>query len=271
MKDVKEESQERAFEIADSVEQGIARETVTEFVRPLRRSSALWRFHVIRSEDKLEYRLFADDGDFLMYAKASLEAQRIDMYLYNPTQRGKRLFDASRPAFTLSHNKDKTEWRLVQERCELCQFAPKHLSCSCVGKQQVACISHTRKPIGDGIFNCMDIKVPGLHADSTPLAWCPLAGHGDLAASSPETGPETQSLTTTQPTWNDEIESLVLNFKGRSILSSAKNFQLTLRQKPDHVVCQYGKIGPNTFSLDFKYPLSVVQAFGTSLSTLFWT
>ena len=58
---------------------------------------------------------------------------------------------------------------------------------------------------------------------------------------------------------------------------------------------RYGKIGPQTFSLDFKcaraaqsiyspssmcflqivllvrYPLSVIQAFGTSLTTLFWT
>ncbi|CAE7629384.1 unnamed protein product [Symbiodinium sp. CCMP2456] len=43
---------ERAFDIADSLENGLAREIVTEFMHPLRRASKLWKFHVIRSEVK---------------------------------------------------------------------------------------------------------------------------------------------------------------------------------------------------------------------------
>jgi hypothetical protein len=261
---------ERAFDIADSVEKGLAREIVTEFMHPLRRSSKLWRFHVVRSEDKLQYRLFSDDGDFLMYARAHLEARKVEFFLYNPTEKDEKLYDPTRPAFTMSFNKDKTEWRIVQERCEHCQFSPKHLSCSCHGKQQVAFIKHTRRPIGDGIFNCMELNVPGLYSDGSRVIWCPLLGRGDLAGP-PEDSYEAQRLVTKKPTWNDEVESLVLDFKGRNILSSAKNFQLALSQKPEHVICQYGKIGPMTFSLDFKYPLSVIQAFGVSLTTLFWT
>jgi len=261
---------ERAFEIADSVEKGLAREIVTEFMHPLRRSSKLWRFHVVRSEDKLQYRLFSDDGDFLMYARAHLEARKVEFFLYNPSEKDEKLYDPTRPAFTMSFSKDKTEWRIVQERCEHCQFSPKHLSCSCHGKQQVAFIRHTRRPVGDGIFNCMELNVPGLYSDGSRVIWCPLLGRGDLAGP-PEDSYEAQRLITKKPTWNDEVESLVLDFKGRNILSSAKNFQLALSQKPEHVICQYGKIGPMTFSLDFKYPLSVIQAFGVSLTTLFWT
>eukprot|EP00913_Durusdinium_trenchii_P009182 g8631.t1 len=37
---------ERAFDIADSLENGLAREIVTEFMHPLRRASKLWKFHV---------------------------------------------------------------------------------------------------------------------------------------------------------------------------------------------------------------------------------
>jgi hypothetical protein len=260
---------ERGFEIADSVEKGFAREIVAEFMHPLRRSSKLWRFHVVRSEDKLQYRLFSDDGEFLMYARASLEALKVEFFLYNPSDRGPRLFDASRPAFTMTFNKEKTEWRIVQERCEFCQFSPKHLTCACHGKQQVAFIRHSRTPIGEGIFNCMEVHVPGIYSDGSRVVWCPLQGRGDLAA--PPEGHEVQELVTKQPSWNEEVESLVLDFKGRHILSSAKNFQLALSQKPNHIICQYGKIGPTTFSLDFKYPFSVIQAFGTSLTTLFWT
>jgi hypothetical protein len=262
--------QERAFEIADSVEKGLAREIVTEFMHPLRRSSRLWRFHVVRSEDKLQYRLFSDDGDFLMYARASLEARKVEFFLYNPSEQDEKLYDPDRPAFTMTFNKDKTEWRLVQERCEHCQFSPKHLSCACQGKQQVAFIRHTRKPVGDGIFNGMEVHVPGLYSDGSRVIWCPLLGRGDLAGPLDDSY-EAQQLITKKPVWNDEVESLVLDFKGRHILSSAKNFQLSLSQKPEHIICQYGKIGPMTFSLDFRYPLSVIQAFGVSLTTLFWT
>jgi hypothetical protein len=262
---------ERGFDIADSVEKGFAREIVAEFMHPLRRSSKLWRFHVVRSEDKLQYRLFSDDGEFLMYARALLEAQKVEFFLYNPSDRGQRLFDPTRPAFTMNFNKEKTEWRIIQERCESCQFSPKHLTCACHGKQQVAFIRHTRKPIGEGIFNCMEVHVPGLYSDGSRVVWCPLLGRGDLGERAVDAGHEVQELVTKQPSWNDEVESLVLDFKGRHILSSAKNFQLALSQKPGHIICQYGKIGPSTFSLDFKYPLSVIQAFGTSLTTLFWT
>jgi len=261
---------ERAFDIADSLECGLAREIATEFMHPLRRSSKLWRFHVVRSEDKMQYRLFSDGGDFLMYARAHLEACRVDLFLYDPSEEG-RLYDPSRPAFTMSFSKDKSEWRLVQERCEHCRSLPQHLSCSSRGKQQVATIRHSREPIGDGIFNCMEVQIPSLYSDGSRVVWCPMLGRGDLAGPHDDDAGEVQTLFTKQPTWNDEVESLVLDFKGRNILSSAKNFQLSQPQKPGHVVCQYGKIGPTTFSLDFKYPLSVVQAFGMSLTTLFWT
>lgn len=261
---------ERAFDIADSLECGLAREIVTEFMHPLRRASKLWKFHLIRSEDKLQYRLFSDDGDFLMYAKADMDARQVSFFLYNPGEKNEKLFNAEKPPFTMSWSKDKNDWKIVQERCENCQFSPKHLNCSCHGKQQVAWIRHERKPVGDGIFNCMEVHVPGLYADGSRVVWCPLLGRGDLSAPVDDSY-EAQSLITKQPTWNDEVESLVLDFKGRHILSSAKNFQLALSQKPEHVLCQYGKIGPSTFSLDFKYPLSVIQAFGISLTTLFWT
>jgi len=142
---------ERAFDIADSLENGLAREIVTEFMHPLRRASKLWKFHVVRSEDKLQYRLYSDDGDFLMYAKTNVEARQVSFFLYNPSEKDDQLFNSEKPAFSMTWSKDKAEWRIVQERCENCQFAPKHLTCACHGKQQVAWIRHHRKPVGDGI------------------------------------------------------------------------------------------------------------------------
>lgn len=264
---------ERAFEIADTLEQGLAREIVTDFMHPLRRSSKLWRFHVVRSDDRLQYRLFSDEGDFLMFAQAFPDTRKVQFFLYNPSDKHREpssLFDPSRPAFTMNWNEARTDWRLVQEKCENCQFSPKHLSCACCGKQQVAFVKHSRTPIGDGIFNCMEAHVPGLYSDESRVIWCPKLGRGNLGIDPLYESYESQRLVTKKPVWNDEVESLVLDFKARSILSSAKNFQLSLGRKPEHVICQYGKIGTNTFSLDFRYPLSVIQAFATSLTTMFW-
>jgi hypothetical protein len=244
--------QDHWFDIADSVEKGLAREVVTEFTHPLRRSNKLWRFHVVRSDDKLQYRLFSDDGDFLMYARANPDAGRVEFFSYNPSEKERSLYDPARPAFLMTFNKEKTEWRITQQRCDSYHLAARHR-----GKQQVACARHGRTPVGDGIFNCMDVTIPGLNDDGSPAS-------GGACA-------DAQALVTKQPSWNEEVQSLVLDFKGRRVLPSAKNFQLALASQPDQVICQYGKIGPSTFSLDFKFPLSVIQAFGLSLSTLMWT
>lgn len=254
---------ERAYDIADALEGGLARETTSGFQHPLRRAKNLWKFKVVRSEDKLQYRLFSGNGDFLMYAKASLERRQILFFMYDPCDRqDKGLFDSSRPAFTMNFNEERTEWQLLEERCEHCHYAPNRFQCACRGKRQVACVRHSQEEVGDGLFNCMDIECPGLCADGRPAVSC-LAVGGHM--------PEVQTLTTKRPQWNDDIESLVLDFKGRKILSSSKNFQLALPGRPHSSVCQYGKIGPNSFGLDFKHPLSVVQAFGISLTTLLWT
>eukprot|EP00419_Tripos_fusus_P022371 CAMPEP_0172721132 /NCGR_PEP_ID=MMETSP1074-20121228/78388_1 /TAXON_ID=2916 /ORGANISM="Ceratium fusus, Strain PA161109" /LENGTH=358 /DNA_ID=CAMNT_0013546799 /DNA_START=32 /DNA_END=1105 /DNA_ORIENTATION=- len=268
--DDKKGDSERAFAIADSLELGLARETPTDFTMPLRRSRKLWRFRVIRSEDKLKARMVTDVGDFLMYAQAFLEARRIGFFLYDPGSDGQQLYDPAAPAFTLHYNETRTEWRLVQERCQNCMLAPPHLSCSSLGKQQLAVARHFRRQVGDGLSNCMEVVVPGIYANNTAVVWCPMLRRQDLGATHKEGDHSTQRLITKLPAWNEDVESLVLDFKGRNVVASAKNFQLALEQKPHHTLCQFGKIGNTTYGLDFKYPLSAAQAFGMAMSTLYW-
>mmetsp|Transcript_123556 Transcript_123556/g.357289 ORF Transcript_123556/g.357289 Transcript_123556/m.357289 type:complete len:360 (+) Transcript_123556:96-1175(+) len=260
----------RAFDIADSVEAGLARESTTDFTTPLRKSGKLWRFRVLRSEDRLQSRLVTESGEFLLFSQISMEARRVSFFPYDPAKREERdLYDPTCPAFTMTFSEDRTQWTLVQERCQNCQMLPQHFSCAGRGKQQLAFIQHYRRQVGDGISNVMEVKIPGIYTDGQAMIWCPNLGRGDLAQSSGH-GYETQRLITKMPVWNEEVESLVLDFKGRNIVSSAKNFQLALSQKPEHVLCQYGKLSNSNLALDFKFPISVVQAFGIALSTSFW-
>lgn len=59
-----------------------------------------------------------------------------------------------------------------------------------------------------------------------------------------------------------------LNFQGRVTVASVKNFQIIHRGEVDYVIMQFGKVGPNAFSLDVRYPMSCVQALGIVISRL---
>lgn len=233
---------ERAFDIAEAMEMGMARELVTDFVLPLRRSSRLWKFQVERGEDRRQYRLHGDDGAFLMYARVCVSSCRAEFFLYDPRQDAV-LFDPNRPAFTMTWNASNTEWLLRQELPDALPPARGGFS----GGQEVAFIRHTKQNIGSGVSWCMDVALPV------------------------EGGDGVLRLVTKLPEWSKDVDCLVLDFKGRRVQASAKNFQLAPAGKKDHVACQYGKLGPNTFSLDFRHPLTVAQAFGIALTTLLWT
>jgi len=70
------------------------------------------------------------------------------------------------------------------------------------------------------------------------------------------------------PWWNVELNAFVLNFGGRVKVASVKNFQLVERPDSDHVM-QFGRIeGRHSFTVDFEWPLSPVQAFGIAISSL---
>jgi len=253
------EDSDCAADVWDIMEKGMARELVTDFTQPLPQSERLWRFRVERSNDRMKYRLFCESGEFLMFAQVSSANRRVEFFLYDPedTDSGASLFDPGKPTFTMSGNVQCGEWCLTQERCDSCRLSPRHLQCNCQTRKEVAWVRHWHQDIGCGINHCMDIGLsvqPDIE-DSESAPW--------------EFWEHT--LQTRAPVWNDDVSSLVLDFKDRYILSSAKNFMLTLEESPDNVVCQYGKIGPNSFGLDFAYPLSVFQAFGISLTTLLWT
>mmetsp|Transcript_36201 Transcript_36201/g.109441 ORF Transcript_36201/g.109441 Transcript_36201/m.109441 type:complete len:279 (-) Transcript_36201:46-882(-) len=237
----------RDFDIADSMERGLAREIVADFMEPLPDATGLWKFVVERSDNRQEYRLYCDSGEFLMYAKLARDARRVDIHLYDPREKDSALYDADRPAFSIACNAAKTEWKLKQDRCDSCRHTGTWTTpcAQCRGCSELLRVKHSNLEVGDGINHCMDVSVP-------------------------EDGRE-KRFVTKMPVWNDKVECLVLDFKGRKILASAKNFQLAAEDdEGERVVCQYGKLSHNRFGLDFRYPLTVAQAFGISLSTLFW-
>jgi len=79
---------------------------------------------------------------------------------------------------------------------------------------------------------------------------------------------DVQILKNKQPKWNDQVGAYVLNFNGRVTRASVKNFQLcNMARDPDQVLMQFGRVGKDSFNMDFQYPLCALQAFGIALSS----
>ena len=87
-----------------------------------------------------------------------------------------------------------------------------------------------------------------------------------------------------EPKWDEVHGGHVLNFQGRVTESSVKNFQLVCNSvhtedggrsdqddnlvDPEEIVLQFGRVGKNRFTMDFKFPLSPLQAFGICIACL---
>ncbi|CAI2323916.1 unnamed protein product [Caenorhabditis sp. 36 PRJEB53466] len=69
------------------------------------------------------------------------------------------------------------------------------------------------------------------------------------------------------PQWNDETQSYVLNFHGRVTQASVKNFQIIHKDSAEYIVMQFGRTSDDSFTMDFRYPLSPIQAFGIAMTS----
>ncbi|XP_076939466.1 tubby-like F-box protein 5 [Bidens hawaiensis] len=101
----------------------------------------------------------------------------------------------------------------------------------------------------------------------------------DLNATPSSAGPvcfDSLMLKNKAPRWHEQLQCWCLNFKGRVTVASVKNFQLVASVDPTHnvsaaeqdkVILQFGKIGKDIFTMDYRYPLSAFQAFVICLSS----
>jgi hypothetical protein len=263
----------RAFELADAMEQGLAKELTTAFIKappPPSKQKPVETLLVRRSDDRGEHVLYSNDGEPLLIAKGPKGggADRIDIYV--PTGGDPPV--ALGPAFTLAADLycDDT-WVLTAERCECCEYLPpSKASCSCKqGRRQLAHIRHFRETIGGGSAMCMEVDLPALRQDGTPEVWCTRTG------TSNDESREIIFLESRRPRWNTKLSSLVMSFWGRCTCASAKNFQLQTMgakrsDKEQDVELLFGKTGVNSFVLDYRRPLGMVQAFAVALSTASW-
>ena len=69
------------------------------------------------------------------------------------------------------------------------------------------------------------------------------------------------------PKWNEQMQAYCLNFGGRVTKASVKNFQLVAADQQDRNILQFGKVGKDTFTMDYSWPINALQAFALCLTS----
>ncbi|XP_004516627.1 tubby-like F-box protein 8 [Cicer arietinum] len=104
----------------------------------------------------------------------------------------------------------------------------------------------------------------------------------DILATSNDDEPKDRPiiLKNKSPRWHEQLQCWCLNFRGRVTVASVKNFQLIASTQPpsaapapsthsdnDKIILQFGKVGKDMFTMDYRYPLSAFQAFAICLTS----
>ncbi|KAH7859795.1 hypothetical protein Vadar_005556 [Vaccinium darrowii] len=130
-------------------------------------------------------------------------------------------------------------------------------------------------------FNLLKSRGPRRMICSLKCPWSgetqPTKPQDDSETKSPESSPSGHTvLRNKAPRWHDHLQCWCLNFHGRVTVASVKNFQLvaTLDQSQpggkgdeETVLLQFGKVTDDTFTMDFRQPLSAFQAFAICLTS----
>ncbi|XP_053121736.1 tubby protein-like isoform X4 [Hemicordylus capensis] len=135
-------------------------------------------------------------------------------------------------------------------------------------RQELVAICYETNVLGFKGPRKMTVIIPGMNADNERICIRPKNEHETLLTR--YQNQNLQNLIILQnkmPAWNEESQSYVLNFHGRVTQASVKNFQIISEEDPEYIVLQFGRVAPDVFTMDYRFPLCALQAFAICLSS----
>jgi tubby and related proteins len=144
--------------------------------------------------------------------------------------------------------------------------------------QSFSSISFAKSSVADQSIRFSSTRYPGISMNSRRFGDMMLGdndGHKEMPL----------ILRNKTPRWHEHLQCWCLNFRGRVTVASVKNFQLVAATQPaagaptpsqaapapppehEKVILQFGKVGEDMFTMDYRYPLSTFQAFAICLSS----
>jgi len=145
---------------------------------------------------------------------------------------------------------------------------PKATNAPTTIRQELGIINYASNVLGSRGPRKMKVAVPKVLPDGRSIVFQPDHEEDSMLAKF-RAGyiQDMYLLINKPPKWNDQVGAYVLNFYGRVTMASVKNFQLVSPDDHDTVVLQFGRTGKDTFSMDYQWPLSPLQAFAICLSS----
>uniref|UniRef100_A0ACD5ZDM2 Uncharacterized protein n=1 Tax=Avena sativa TaxID=4498 RepID=A0ACD5ZDM2_AVESA len=157
---------------------------------------------------------------------------------------------------------------------------PRRMQCT-MHSIPATCIQEGGKaPTPTGIIHSLDEQAPTLSTTSKgkepSIEFSSTGLSADLSGPIPSSSEAPLLLKNKAPRWHEQLQCWCLNFRGRVTVASVKNFQLVASVDPslgvpaaeqEKVILQFGKIGKDIFTMDYRYPLSAFQAFAICLTS----
>ncbi|KAJ3116327.1 hypothetical protein HDU96_009887 [Phlyctochytrium bullatum] len=190
------------------------------------------------------------DDKFLLAARKRKKSKSVN-YLISTSQEDLTK-DSEHYAAKLRANFQRTNFILYDARHYNKNLKDKGLT-------ELACVTYSKTVLPRE----MEVAIPSLAVDES--------GNGltkDIMADIKSQNTETlMFLQNKPPRWNETTQSHCLNFGGRVTQPSIKNFQLILGKNDSYIVMQFGRCGPDYFTLDVCYPMTPMEAFAIALTT----
>lgn len=273
------------------LESGDARGQLLDVVSAPCEYARKWQRCIMVRSNKTEYRLFIEDTDLdAQHFVLSAVREEDGSFLISHYQDFPSLPKAARleqhHCAVLQCPKPKT-FKLFSSSCEGCDRVLGKYTCGACRpgmpahyRQLLATVVHEKQKIAKTASEAhwMKVELPALieSDDWNSLSrhvWCPRVASYDEQGRARVIGEEERMpMESALPVWNAARGSLSLKFaEGRVKKASAKNFSLMYGVGDDkRAVLQYGKCAKSTFVMDVRRPMSLVQAFGISLSVADW-
>ncbi|XP_061448155.1 tubby-related protein 2 isoform X2 [Rhineura floridana] len=135
-------------------------------------------------------------------------------------------------------------------------------------RQELVAVCYETNVLGFRGPRKMTVIIPAMNSENERICIQPKNEHETLLTRYQNRNMQNLiKLQNKMPAWNEETQSYVLNFHGRVTQPSVKNFQIISEEDPDHIVLQFGRVAPDVFTMDYRFPLCAVQAFAICLSS----
>ncbi|OQR95530.1 tubby, partial [Thraustotheca clavata] len=121
-------------------------------------------------------------------------------------------------------------------------------------RQELGIAVYAKNVLGHRGPRKMKVCVPRVREDGTRVVWRPVTKEDEMINKCKEQDHTNLTyLINKPPRWNDQVGAYVLNFNGRVTMAS--------------VILQFGRVGKELFTMDFRAPLCPLQAFAITLSS----